>query len=780
MKEKYEQLKILSGKLDLLLRRQEDFSREVNLIREEIRKLNPESITTEASQATSAIPPVGATPELKEPAMLQPPALAASQNRRILAPSTPGKSRTKSEIEKFIGENLINKIGIVITIIGVAIGAKYSIDNELISPLTRIILGYLMGVGLLGVGIKLKEKYENFSAVLVSGAMAIMYFITYLAYDLYSLIPQGLTFGLMLFFTAFTVLAAIKYDKQVIALIGLVGAYGVPFLLSDGSGNVTVLFSYIAIINVGILILSFKKYWKQLYYTAFGLTWVSYFSWYLFSYKLSSHLTIAWIFLFVFFALFYATFIAYKLIRNEKYVLPDVLLLLANSFIFFGLGYHLLSDRVPGEQLLGLFALGNAVIHFVVSVVVYRRKLADSNLFYLVSGLVLVFLTIAVPIQLDGNWVTLLWAGEAALLFWIGRTKQILVYEKIAYPMMLLAFVSIVQDWSTTYYMDEEAEQLTPFLNVNFLSTALFVAAFAFITLLYQNKNYHTALASNGWFFKIMSSIIPGILLISLYNAFRMEIMMYWAQLFQNSTLVITEDGYDNTYMNYDLLKFKLIWVNNYSLLFVAVLSYINFTRIKSNFLGIITLGLTVLAIAVFLSLSLYEISELRRAYLNQNLAEYYLIGSSYLWIRYVSFVFIALAVYACHKFTFQNFIQRHLEVVLDYLLHSSILWILSSELLHWMDISGSSQTYKLGLSILYGTYSVLLISLGIWRKKAYLRIGAIALFAITLLKLFFYDIATMGTIEKTVVIVSLGILLLVISFLYTKYKHMISNESEG
>jgi uncharacterized membrane protein len=113
-------------------------------------------------------------------------------------------------------------------------------------------------------------------------------------------------------------------------------------------------------------------------------------------------------------------------------------------------------------------------------------------------------------------------------------------------------------------------------------------------------------------------------------------------------------------------------------------------------------------------------------------------------------------------------------------LLHSSILWILSSELLHWMDISGSSQTYKLGLSILYGTYSVLLISLGIWRKKAYLRIGAIALFAITLLKLFFYDIATMGTIEKTVVIVSLGILLLVISFLYTKYKHMISNESEG
>src|SRR5690606_21384262 len=143
------------------------------------------------------------------------------------------------------------------TIIGVAIGAKYSIDHELISPLTRIILSYLMGVGLLGFGMKLKEKYENFSAVLVSGAIAIMYFITYLAYDLYALIPQLVAFALMVVFTGFTVVASIKYNKQVIALIGLVGAYAVPMLLSDGSGNAAVFFSYIAIINVGILALSF-------------------------------------------------------------------------------------------------------------------------------------------------------------------------------------------------------------------------------------------------------------------------------------------------------------------------------------------------------------------------------------------------------------------------------------------------------------------------------------------------------------------------------------------
>ncbi|MEP5131154.1 DUF2339 domain-containing protein, partial [Nonlabens ulvanivorans] len=74
----------------------------------------------------------------------------------------------KSNLEKFIGENLLNKIGILILLIGIGIGAKYSIENELISPLTRIVLGYLSAIGLLGFGIKLKKKYESYSAVLVS------------------------------------------------------------------------------------------------------------------------------------------------------------------------------------------------------------------------------------------------------------------------------------------------------------------------------------------------------------------------------------------------------------------------------------------------------------------------------------------------------------------------------------------------------------------------------------------------------------------------------------
>tara|TARA_B110000261_G_C13004227_1_gene325491 strand:- start:593 stop:949 length:357 start_codon:yes stop_codon:yes gene_type:complete len=115
-----------------------------------------------------------------------------------------------------------------------------------------------------------------------------------------------------------------------------------------------------------------------------------------------------------------------------------------------------------------------------------------------------------------------------------------------------------------------------------------------------------------------------------------------------------------------------------------------------------------------------------------------------------------------------------------DFLLHTTVLWIASSELINIMDLAESSQSYKLGLSILWGAYSLFLIAIGIWKHKKYLRIWAISVFVVTLVKLFFYDISHLDTISKTIVFVSLGVLLLITSFLYNKYKHIISNEIDN
>ncbi|MFN8274668.1 MAG: DUF2339 domain-containing protein [Flavobacteriaceae bacterium] len=785
MTDNTEKINQLMHQLSFLLKKHEDFSKEIYALQTELNQLKDaqqKTVVDAPEVAPVASEDFAASHQAVQPEVRLFEHQKKQEQLQHAAEPTSKPAQKKSDLEKFIGENLINKIGIAITVIGVAIGAKYSIENNLISPLTRIVMGYLFGLGLLGFGIKLKKQYENYSAVLVSGAMAIMYFITYSAYDLYGLIPQIAAFLLMFVFTAFTVIAALNYNRQVIAHIGLVGAYAVPFFLSDGSGNIAVLFTYMAIINIGILAIAFKKYWKPLYYASFGFTWLIFLTWFISEYQTDRHFKLALFFIAVFFALFYLTFLAYKLLQKEKFSSADVVLLMLNSFVFYGLGYDILCSHVHADELLGLFTLANAVVHFVVSFVIFKQKLADKNIHYLVTGLTLIFLTLAIPVQLEGHWVTLLWVGEAALLFWIGRTKSVSFYEKSSYILMLLAFFSLLDDWSSVYdsYNPEEpASRITPLLNVNFLSSVLFIGAFVWINVLHLNKKYTSYLSAQQTISKVISAALPAVLIFSVYGAFRVEIANYWNQLYADSMIRINTQNktFLDYYWNNDYYAYKVIWVINYSLVFVSALSFLNLRKIQNKLFGQVLLGLIVLALMVFLIQGLYCLSELRESYLQQDLAQYYQRGTVNLWIRYVSFLAVALTLYVCYHCVKENFVQRNYKRAFELVLHTTILWMASSELIHWMDVFRSEQSYKLGLSILWGTYSLFLIALGIWKKNKPLRIGAIALFGITLIKLFFYDMTHLNTLAKIVVFVSLGVLLLIISFLYNKYKHLISDE---
>lgn len=147
-----------------------------------------------------------------------------------------------------------------------------------------------------------------------------------------------------------------------------------------------------------------------------------------------------------------------------------------------------------------------------------------------------------------------------------------------------------------------------------------------------------------------------------------------------------------------------------------------------------------------------------------------------------MSFALIALTFVSIKSSIRQDFLKRlpvNRKVAFDLLLHITLLWIASSELITWLDVMAFSQSDKLGLSILWGFYALILIGIGIWKRMKHLRVGAILLFAITLIKLFFYDISHLDTVAKTIVFVSLGVLLLIISFLYNKYKFLIADQGQ-
>ena len=762
----------LSEKLSSLMKKQESFQKEIDDLRWEIQSFRTVPIKPEPENPLKD-QPVNRPVQVEIPKKpLQPKPV------NIFREQEKPDENLRLNLEKFIGENLINKIGIIITVIGVGIGTKYAIDHQLINPLTRILLGYLFGLGLLGFAFYLKKQYENFSAVLLSGSMAIFYFITFFAYSFYALIPSIVAFAMMVVFTLFTVAAAIGYNRQVIAHFGLVGAYAVPFLLSDGTGRVVILFSYMAIVNAGILILAFRKYWKPLYYSSFIFTWLIFITWFMVKYEGNIHFALSWIFLSIFFITFYFIFLAYKLLKKEKFGIEDILLLFANSSVFYGLGVAFLDGQKGGDAYQGLFTLGNGLIHFVTSIIIYRQKESDKNLFYFTVGLVIAFITIAIPVQLHGNWITVLWSVEAALLFAIGRSKNQPVYEILSYPLMGLAFFSIAHGWHVAYSAlgsGENPAHVIPLFNVTFLTSLIFILSFGFINIMNNKKQFTTPLIQQKGLTQVVNFIMPGMLLIVFYFAFYLEIKTFWNQLYFDTMVSVKNKEYGVlTYFNYNINSYKTISLLIYSFLFFTILSFINIMKLKKRMLGLINMGFNLAVTVLFLIFGLFALGSLRETYINSHLCEHFYNGSLNIGLRYFSFLFLALLIFSMHKYLHAKFLEIELLMEFEIFLHVTILTILGNELINWMDLFNSGHSYKLGLSILFGAYSLLLIAIGILKKKRHLRIGAIVLFSCTLLKLFFYDLTSLDTISKTIVFVVLGVLLLIISFLYNKYRKAI------
>jgi hypothetical protein len=292
------------------------------------------------------------------------------------------------------------------------------------------------------------------------------------------------------------------------------------------------------------------------------------------------------------------------------------------------------------------------------------------------------------------------------------------------------------------------------------------------INYIHQKNPFLPANAAQKEIKSFIDLVLPGILLITLFFSFKMEISSYWNQLFTDSVVKVK----NNSYWDNDLPLLKYIWELNYTLLFISLITIINNRKIRNITLGRVCIGLSAFMIFVFLTRGLFTLGEIRESYLSGKLNEYYLHDFCHVGIRYVSYLFAGLIFFSLHNTTKQEFIKTDLQLQnpFEILLAVSCVWILSSEWINVMDILRSTESYRLGLSILWGISSLALVIIGIWKRRIHLRVGAIILFAVTLLKLFFYDIAHLDTIAKTVVFVSLGILLLIISFLYNKYRHLI------
>jgi len=330
-------------------------------------------------------------------------------------PSTEEKTSQNSGFENFIGLRVIHFVGIILLVIGLSIGVKYVIDRQLISEVMRISLAYAAGIILYLLSWRLKKNYPLFSAILFSGAMASLYFTTYAAFVYYGFFSFAVTFLIMAGLTVYTAFESIRYDRQEIAVLGMVGAYGIPFLISANNGRADMFFSYIIFINAGIAFLSFKKKWKIMGWLALLISWILFISWGSFKYEAKDFWT-GFILMVILYLLFTVNALAYRLMRSEPLTPGDIQQLIINnvalyvsSLIVFGygeFGTHLASTTGVVAACMILFAFLSYL--FFKTENVLQQSLAMQAV---------VLIAMFIGFYWNGFFVTILWVAFSIILF---------------------------------------------------------------------------------------------------------------------------------------------------------------------------------------------------------------------------------------------------------------------------------------------------------------------------------------------------------------------------
>ncbi len=690
------------------------------------------------------------------------------------APPKPSFLDRNPDLEKFIGENLINKIGITILVLGLGFLLNWAIDKGYISETARTLIGVGSGGALILLAHRLREKFRAFSSVLVGGGLAVLYFTIAFAYRVYEIIPQAPAFLVMAGITGLGVLLTLVYDRRELSVIALLGGFAAPFLTSRGDGNYVVLFSYLLILNTGMLVLANYKKWHLINVIAFLLTSAIFGGWLSMRF-LDLEPRPVWPamgFATAFFLVFFIMNLRYNLKHGSQFVALDFSLLLANTAVYFAAGLSILQNVKPSLD--GLFVIVLAAFHLVFAWMFHQRANAPKHLVFLLIGLVLTFLSLAGPLQLHGDHITLFWAAECVLLLWFSQRTGIRLVERASMLVVVLMLISLVMDLAK-HYGEVPLIRLTPLVNKAWITGM--VAAIA----LFLYGRLCTLLPADR-------SVLPGLS----------------PKLLRNSAWVLcaaTAYGVNFLEIGHQLgfmlgANVVVMALAAYSLAAFAGMHFIARTAGRAMsiaVLALLTLGL-LHYITGFYSNSIHALLDVRT---NAG-------GDGFAVFHIAAFIAAVLAL-VCVVRTVRTIVAKNSPAWTLYVWSICVFLVFfaSQELDHAMlaviapttyDVGadnwaeGADQRYalidalhsarKAGYPILWGLGSFVLMWYGMRMRQRMVRVIALSLFGLTLLKLFIYDLSGISEGGKVAAFICLGIILLVVSFMYNKLKLLLKEDA--
>ena len=668
--------------------------------------------------------------------------------------------KAETDLEKFIGENLLNKVGIAVLVLGISFFVKFAIDKNWINETGRVIIGLIAGGILIGIAHRIRNTYRSFSSVLVGGGLTVFYFTIAYAFHQYHLIGQKPAFGVMVLITVFAVSLSLYYDRLELAILATIGGFITPFLVRGEQDNYVALFTYLCILNSGIMVLAWFKRWPWINTIALLFTTIIFGGWLINKVWFEEPLAVPYKNAMLFGTLFYLQFVTMSIVNNirqkKSFTVFDFLIVLSINFLFYLAGIFMLSYWNNGNYK-GLFTAMLGLFNLLLVLGFRQKKTIDPNFLSLLTGLALTFISLIAPVQFKGNHVTLFWAAETVILFWLFQ-KTRAVQLKIA--SLIIGMLMLVSLGITCLQVYSDNRLIPILLNKGFSTTiAVAISLFIYYRLMYKEADtFYLNRITN----RAVKDLLLGSFIVTLYLSGAFEIF------YQFSTRSNIESLF-------------IIYLQLYTFLF-AVMILFSFKR--SSLFPLLKFLFTILCLGLYLG-NINTNHEVSLALLQKNNGSLF----SAHWISIVLLIWLLVDLVIYFKKAEDKNWSSYLPAF-TWLSAVGIILLLSAEMYQlnlWTNFEKGTEWiwwenlyYKAGLSILWSICSFIMMWLGMHFKFRPLRIISLSLFTLTLVKLFIYDIRNIPPGGKIAAFILLGVLLLTVSFMYQRLKRIIIDDAEG
>src|SRR5215216_1760495 len=392
------------------------------------------------------------------------------------APVAP--SLNAAQLESIIGRRWVGWVAIALILFATAFFLKYAFENRWIGELGRVGIGITLGIAMCLAGYRYQQRgWRLFAQILTAGGIVLLYLSTYAAFGYYHLVGQTTAFIFLALLIAEAAALSLRYNAPAIATMALIGGFLTPLLLRSDRDQYRSFFTYIVALDAGALAL--LKHWRGLSSVAYFGTQLLFWLWYADNYHYEKRSAVL-VFQTAVFLLFLLAHFARALIRRDSATGEDAMLLLANPFVFFATLYYLLNST--HHNWMGAFAIVMALLYGLGAIVMQSRVDDSRREVLLLVAVALTFVTIAIPIQLSSNWITIAWAVAGLAILWAGLEVRSERLRAHAFTLFALAFVKFLF-WDTPYGF---RPAFTPVFNSYFLSSLFVIACFLGAVYLYQ------------------------------------------------------------------------------------------------------------------------------------------------------------------------------------------------------------------------------------------------------------------------------------------------------